>query len=267
MKILVIGDSHGNLKEIKKIPLKNIDLILLTGDLGNANRVRKMSFANIERAKKGLSEIVYSSKKYKAAFMESYNSTMALVKYLSRYAPVYLIYGNVESSNSETRDLSKQIGIKLPFLTNSLKKMHSVRIINNKLVNFKGKVIGGLQYFIDPCWIREFKPSNFKEKLLGASQETKKVIKVLNKFKKLDILICHQPPYGILDQVKFNGAPKNWLGKHAGSKTILNYIKKSKPGYVFCGHIHEGKGMKKIGKTEVYNLGLCGYKIIDLSSN
>lgn len=37
MKILAIGDHHGNLQKIKKIPIKNIDLILLTGDLGRAD--------------------------------------------------------------------------------------------------------------------------------------------------------------------------------------------------------------------------------------
>jgi len=34
MKLLIIGDPHGKLP--KKIP-KNVDLILITGDLGKAN--------------------------------------------------------------------------------------------------------------------------------------------------------------------------------------------------------------------------------------
>jgi Icc-related predicted phosphoesterase len=38
----------------------------------------------------------------------------------------------------------------------------------------------------------------------------------------------------------------------------LNYIKKYSPRYVVCGHIHEGEGVKKIGKTEVHNLGVLG---------
>ena len=81
----------------------------------------------------------------------------------------------------------------------------------------------------------------------------------------MDILICHQPPYGFLDKVSGKyGAPKKWVGKHAGSKVILNYIKKYQPKYVFCGHIHEGEGKVKIGKTEVYNLGVAGHKIIEL---
>ena len=69
----------------------------------------------------------------------------------------------------------------------------------------------------------------------------------------------------IFDKVspKYN-PPKDWIGKHAGSKVILDYIKKYQPKYVFCGHIHEGEGKAKIGKTEVYNLGVAGHKIINL---
>ena len=34
MKVLVVGDPHGQIDKIKKIPMKGIELILLTGDLG-----------------------------------------------------------------------------------------------------------------------------------------------------------------------------------------------------------------------------------------
>jgi len=98
-----------------------------------------------------------------------------------------------------------------------------------------------------------------------ARKQTKKAQRILTRFgSELDILICHQPPYGILDRVTFPGAPKHWRGKHAGSKVILKYIQKYQPKYVFCGHIHEGKGKKKIGKTEIYNLGVADHIIIEV---
>ena len=50
MKITVIGDPHGSQK-VKDIPLKNSDLILVTGDLGKADLMRKMAFENINRVK------------------------------------------------------------------------------------------------------------------------------------------------------------------------------------------------------------------------
>jgi Icc-related predicted phosphoesterase len=264
MRILAIGDPHGNLDKIKQIPVKEADLILLTGNLGKSDLMRRIAFENAERKKRGLQEKEYSPAQEKRAFMEAYTSTMRIVKYLARFAPVFTIFGNVESSNYETRQYSKKIGLSLPLLYNDLSSMHNVRIINNKVANFEGIRIGGLEYFIDTSWIREFKPSDFKERMAKAKKETGKARRILSHFGKVDILLCHQPPYHVLDEVTFKGAPKHWLGKHAGSKTIYDYIKKYQPRYVFCGHMHEDEGMKKVGETEVYNLGVAGYKVISL---
>lgn len=264
MKILAIGDPHGSLEKIKKIPVKEADLILLTGDLGSANLMRKMTFENVERRKQGLPEKEYSPSQEKRSFMEAYISTMSLVHYLSKFAPILTIFGNVESSNYETRKYSKKISLPLPFLYNNLNSIKGVRVINNVVANFEGVRIGGLEYFIDTNWIKEFKPSDFRERMAKAKKQTDKAKRVLKGFKSVDILVCHQPPYGYLDKVTAKFAPKHWQGKHAGSPTILSYVKLNQPKYVFCGHIHESEGMKKIGKTEVYNLGVGEHKFIEL---
>ncbi len=263
MKICVIGDPHGDLNKIKRIQLSNVDLILITGDLGRADLMRKMTFDNVERIKHGLAEIKYTPSKEKKAFMEAYNSTIKIVNYLRKFAPVFTIFGNVEMSNYETRKLSNKIRISLPYLSNELNKLPNVRVINNRIANFRGVKIGGLKYFVDTNWVKDFKPYDYKSELIKAKKETSKAEQVLKWFGSLDILLCHQPPYGILDKVTAKFAPKQWQGKHAGSKTILQYIKSKHPKYVFCGHIHEGKGMRKVGRTKVYNLGFGGYKIVD----
>jgi len=165
MKILAIGDPHGSLVNLRQIPLRGIDLILLTGDLGSSNLARQMAFKNIERKKQGLPEIEYSNLQRRRAFMEAYNSSMKVVRYLARRAPVFTIYGNVENSNADTRKFSREIGYNLPFLTNDLNKLKNVRVINNRLVNFQGIRIGGLEYFVDTNWIREFKPSDYKKRM------------------------------------------------------------------------------------------------------
>ena len=266
MKIITIGDPHGSLEKVKKIPLDRIELILLTGDLGSANLMRKMAFDNIDRKRQGLAEIKYTPKQEKKAFMEAYDSTVKIIDYLSKFAPVYTIYGNVESRNPETRKQSKKIGIKLPFLTNKLNSYKNVRVINNIFSNFKGLKIGGLDYFIDGIWVKTFKPSDYQKRLRSAKKQTLKAKNILNNFAKkdIDILVCHQPPFGVLDKVTSKFAPKHYQGKNAGSKIILEFIKKHQPKYVFCGHIHEGEGFKKLGKTQVYNLGVGGYKIIEI---
>lgn len=264
MKILAIGDPHGDLRRIKKIPIGGVDLILITGDLGSADLMRKMSFENIRRREKDLSKKEFTHRQEKGAFMEAYNSSIKIVRYLSKFAPVMTIYGNVESSNVETKKISKEIGLSLPFLTDNLKKIKNVRIINNKLANFKSIRIGGLQYFIDTNWVKEFSPPHYKKRMKSAKKETDKSRRIMNNWRRVDILLHHQPPYGVLDKVTLKQAPQHWKGRHAGSKAILDYIKKYQPEYAFCGHIHEGEGFKKIGKTKVYNLGVCGYKIIEI---
>ncbi len=263
MKVLAIGDPHGDLEKVKRIPAKDVDLILLTGDLGSASLMRKMAFENVDRQKQGLEPKEFSPSQKKRAFMEAYTSSMKVVKYLARFAPVYTIYGNVESSNSETRKESKEIGLPLPFLTDDLKDIDGVRIINNRLANVEGIRIGGLQYFVDTNWVQDFKPKKYRERMKKAKKQTDKARNILRGFENVDVLVHHQPPYGFLDKVG-PMAPKHWQGKHAGSKLILDYIKRAQPKYAFCGHIHEGEGMKRIGKTEVYNLGVCGYKLITL---
>ena len=263
MKVLIIGDPHGSDK-VKKIPVKDINLILVPGDLGKADIARGIAFEDLRRRQQGLPEKEHSLIKKKRAFMESYNTSFDVIKYLAKFAPVYTIFGNVESSNDDTRRKSKELGVKLPFLANDLNALDNVRVINNRITNFNGIRIGGLGYFTDTGWVRDFDPTN-KRRMRRAKRETEKAKRILNRFGNVDILLCHQPPYGILDEVTYKLAPKDWKGKHAGSKVILSYMKKEHPRYVVCGHIHEGKGRKKIGDTEVINSGVAGdYAIIEI---
>jgi len=264
MKVLAIGDPHGDLKKIKRIPIKNVDLILLTGDLGSADSMRKMAFKNIERKKKGLKKIEETSNRIRQMHMEIHNSTVNVLKYLSKYAPVYTIQGNVGLfTDSEAKEKIKKFGLKFPSTIKDIRKMGNVYLVKNRLKIINGLRIGFLEYFVDTNWVKDFKPSDYNKRMIKAKKQTEKAKKILNRFGKTDILVCHQPPYGFLDKVTFKQAPKHWRGKHAGSRTILNYIKKKQPKYVFCGHIHEGKGKKMIGKTEVYNLGVGGHKIVE----
>jgi Icc-related predicted phosphoesterase len=261
MRILAIGDPHGKIS--KNLP-NDIDLFLIPGDLGKSDLARGRAFENIERKKKNLPLIQATKKQEKREFMEVFLSSIKLLKSLAKKAPVYFIYGNVELTDSEIREISRESGIKLPLFAEEIKKIKGVRIINNHLVKFNGVKIGGLGYFLDKSWMKNFNPKDRGERWNDAKKETKQAERLLKKIGQVDILLCHQPPLGILDKVSAKFAPRHWQGKHAGSGAILNYIKKYHPRYVICGHIHESKGKAKIGRTEIYNLGVAGYKIIDL---
>lgn len=265
MKICAIGDPHGDMKKIRNIPLEGLDMIILTGDIGKADLARQHFFLNQKRKQEGLGKIKLTPKEAQLQYKEIHESTLDTIKYLSKFAPVYFISGNVGIiSRSYKNKQEKKYGVKFPCTTSELDKLENNYFVRNTVRRFNNARIGFLEYFVDVSWVEEFKPKDYKKALKRAKKETDKAKKILDRFSNIDVLVCHQPPYGILDTVNFKGVPESWKGKHAGSKTILSYIKKYHPRYVFCGHIHEAEGHKKIGQTEVYNLGVSGYKIIEL---
>jgi len=264
MRILVVGDPHGVLP--KKIP-KNVDLILITGDIGKADLARKRFFENIKRERKGLLKLEKTPVFEKKIWQEIYLSSIFIAKHFSKFVPTYSLLGNVGTQTDfETKKEEKKLGIKLPYLRSGLENIKNFYLVRNRIRNFKGLRFGFLEHFIDNSWIKEFNEKD-KKRIKRAQKETSKFKRILNGFGKVDVLISHQPPYGILDKINGKyGAPKSWWGKHAGSKVVLDYIKRKQPRYVFCGHIHEGKGKVKIGKTEVYNVGVSGdYVLIDIN--
>jgi Icc-related predicted phosphoesterase len=257
MKILALGDPHGILP--KNIP-QDIDLILITGDLGKADLARKRFFENKEREQNGLKELPEDKVFIKNVHNEIHNSTVSLVRKLVKYAPAYSIQGNVGlHSSSQLRQEDQKWNLHLSATRDEIDKYENFHFVKNILRDFGGLRIGFLEYFVDTCWIREFRPLDYREKMKKAQKETDKAKRVLRRFSNLDILVCHQLPYGVLDEV-------NWRkGKHAGSKVILDYVKTCQPRFVLCGHIHEAKGEAKIGRTKVYNIGCCGdYKVLEL---
>ncbi|MDP3992129.1 MAG: metallophosphoesterase [Candidatus Pacearchaeota archaeon] len=266
MRILAIGDPHGDLAKIKRIPIKGIDLILVTGDLGKADAARKRFFENIKRKKEGLPELKEDTKYLRGAHYEIHNSTLDILKYLSKFAPVYTIQGNVGiPTRSKVKEEEEKHGIILPATREKMKKMPDVYLVKNSLRLIDGLRIGFLEYYLDNSWVKEFNQNRYKKK---AKKQTERARRVLSRFSDLDIFICHQPPYGFLDKVSGKyGAPKDWQGKHAGGKAILDYIKRHQPPYVLCGHIHEGEGKARIGKSQVYNLGVAGHVVLNLHQN
>lgn len=71
------------------------------------------------------------------------------------------------------------------------------------------------------------------------------------------IAICHVPPYGtMLDRITNL--------RHAGSKSMREFLQREQPRYFFCGHIHEAAGaQEKLGETSAMNVGKRGY-LLDL---
>ena len=56
-----------------------------------------------------------------------------------------------------------------------------------------------------------------------------------------------------MDKVKLKSSPM--YGKYVGWEPYNNIIKKYKPLFVICGHMHEYRGAKKLGKSTIINPG------------
>ncbi|MCS7099035.1 MAG: metallophosphoesterase [Sulfolobales archaeon] len=70
----------------------------------------------------------------------------------------------------------------------------------------------------------------------------------------LHVLLTHTPPEG-------SGLDRVYSGEYVGSRKIREFIETYEPVLHLCGHIHEGRGIVRIGRTVAVNPGpsMAGY--------
>ncbi|MBW6470018.1 MAG: metallophosphoesterase [Methanosarcinaceae archaeon] len=59
------------------------------------------------------------------------------------------------------------------------------------------------------------------------------------------VLLTHAPPYGTVDEIPIG---------HVGSTAIEKFV--GRVDLIVCGHIHEARGVMKVGKTVIVNPGM-----------
>jgi Icc-related predicted phosphoesterase len=63
-----------------------------------------------------------------------------------------------------------------------------------------------------------------------------------------EVVLSHTPPRGTrLDRTR--------RGEHVGSVAVRQFIERVQPALVLCGHIHEARGIDRIGATTIVNCG------------
>ena len=73
------------------------------------------------------------------------------------------------------------------------------------------------------------------------------------------LMICHTPPYDTRLDRLMNGTP-------VGSPAVRAFIESRGPDVAIVGHIHEGRGVDRLGVTMVLNAGALrdgGYVVVD----
>lgn len=253
MKILAIGDFHGNFPKsiLKIIEKEKIDLVLSNGDYFPF-WYRKLWFKHCYGTDKELWEVI-GKKKYKEYILKDLKlGEISLQGLNSLSVPVFTTVGNLDYSRYNdvfNRDVWGEGEWKWDnqdFFSRILKKYPHIKRIDYKSVKFGDFVLIGAMG-----------GSNIGH---PESPAFKKHIKILeNLFKKSKgkkvIFLSHNVPNNTkLDKASMK-AHKAVRGKHLGSLLVRKAIDKWKPLVHIGGHMHEGRGIQRVGKTICVNPG------------
>lgn len=260
MKVLAISDFHGKFPEkIKRLARsKDVDLIISLGDYANADKIRKIIFKHWTNTP--WYEVV-GMKKARALEKESFNSGLNVLRQLNSLGKsVLILWGNTDFYKDYR--FQGQLAFMPGFYDDKIKKMKNLILLDKKKKNIKGLDLIGHGGYLD---ITEYIKNSIHEdkqtqkNVLRRYKEDERRLKKLlskSKLKKDFILAIHYTPYGYFDKIVSKKNPMH--GKHVGWKPYNGVIKKYQPKIVFCGHMHEYQGMKKLGKSLVINPGPAG---------
>ena len=262
MKILALGDFHGQFpkKFYKIIKKEHPDIIVSNGDYMTFS-LRKIFFKRVyvNQEEVQLWDII-GKKKYKEALAKDLRAGEKVLKILNRLKiPVVTITGNVDQTKwreaidepyyEKSRENWKWLD--QDFLGDMIKKYKNIRCVDYSHSKFNGYTFIG--------WPKSSFPGRVKSK--NYKKIKKQMERLFNKFRKENkekklVFVAHNGPYNTrLDLIKSKEAHKKAKGKHYGAKLTRRLIDKYQPFLTICGHIHEGMGMQKLGKTLVINTG------------
>ena len=286
MKILAVGDFHGKFPVIKD---RNFDCMVLVGDICDDRNIvpiyKKFFRAIGNEADASLNfeefaaKVLGSKKKLGIYEKASLRAGAKILKYLDSFGkPIFMVGGNWDESYGKSRikDMNKSrynylkwfydswAGDKLNSeLTRGTKNIRNCMLHCRKFggVNFIGYGLSSAPESL-----------NARTKNKGAGGLSSRQIEMLRrahdkivgkleraysgrKNKRLPtFFITHNIPNGTkLDKIRDK---KSYAyGKHLGSTIARKFCVKFKPVICVGGHIHEGKGRDKIGRTLVINPG------------
>jgi uncharacterized protein len=66
------------------------------------------------------------------------------------------------------------------------------------------------------------------------------------------VFVPHSPPKG-------TEIDRTFTGLHAGSTAVRLFVERNAPDLLICGHIHEARGVDRLGNTTLVNCGPAGH--------
>jgi Icc-related predicted phosphoesterase len=267
MKILVIGDLHG---QMPKIYFKEFDIIIVPGDICLDTDIRKyVSLAYKEFLVNPLNYSdwwdIVGKNKAKKYINKSLKRGREILKKLDSFnVPIYIIPGNwdLASKEKEWEYLNKNW-----YKEYLIKGLKNIKDINYKIITTKEITLIGYGLVNGPELLkyRNYKnvsKDRYKKNVERYNTLSTKYTKLFFKAKKSKrpiIFLSHNVPFNTpLDKINNKDSPMN--GRHYGSNLTRDMIVKHKPILCIGGHMHEHYGTCKLGRTIILNAGFGGDK-------
>jgi len=252
--VCVYGDVHG-----RKIKIPKADCYFLVGDMcGVEGGITNNKKFQKEMEKSPDEKERFLRSRWEVEFVHSRSrSGFGTMDELDKTGkPVYFVSGNREVIFNA---LVKGLGLGIPSFYDMIKELENVACIDNKVITICNRKFMGIPFVMGGY---NDKIKEMFSNIRGVGEillsHQKMAVEFMNKSREADIIISHNPPYGVLDII-----PR--LKMNIGSKDVLEFIKKTQPGHVWCGHIHNETGCEGVGNTRVCTLAPYGkYKIFEV---
>ena len=268
MKILAIGDFHGTFpnKFYKIINKEKIDVVVSNGDYPPFH-YRKLWFKHCYGVDTRLWQVI-GKKKHKALITKDLDMAEVPLKKLNDLnVPVLTVLGNIDIGNDDISDRHDKIKSKLLKWERSgeffsrLEKYKKLKRFDYSFVKFRDYIFVGMRGGSAPGMVKS-----------KAFRKHKKILdKLFKKFNKENkegkvVFVSHNIAYGTkLDKINkkdFHKVKKGRYAKstkkinpHYGSKMARRIINQYHPILHIGGHIHEGRGKQKLGRSWLVNPG------------
>jgi Icc-related predicted phosphoesterase len=212
MRIAHASDSHGRFPAIDH---KGVDVIVHSGDLCPDPDISKGSKKEVLR---------YWQQKWVWDHIEDFKKQID-------GRPFLFVAGNHDHGSGEWLEVELQ------------KEGINAICLHDKLVSFGGLNWFGIPYIpaINGHHAYEMNEQEMRAKLLD------EMVPVINASTGLDVLVCHCPPYEILDQDLHNML---YWGNKVLNEALFERIDAEKcPSLVCVGHSHSSNGVRMVSKN------------------
>jgi Icc-related predicted phosphoesterase len=270
MKILAIGDFHGKFpKKFEQIIKKEkIEMIISVGDHSSVEEwvpYILAYFRKLKKTGKGIPPKEYFGKEgYKKLLKKDFEAgkmVFGKLNEIGKKIPVVFIFGNGDDDWYKY-PFDGRIGVVKKRL-NFIKRQKGLININYRTRTVQGYKFLGFGGYMDTD--KMVKGQSFdtpetkiarKKRRTRSTERLNSLLKQINGEDK-SIFVFHYPPQGAFDVIK--DRRNSFNGENTGISIFTDAIRKKKPIFALCGHMHEYQGMKKLRGVPVINPGDAGH--------